>query len=197
MKIYNYKNYSEYHMAQKQAYLQKINNVWATEYEMKLVARHIKANMPYAEFGLCHGVRNGYEVDKLYNLLQSTHNVAILGTELGGANHPKIIQWDFHNVMPTWFERANFIYSNSLDHSPYPYRALGAWFVCLRPGGYIYLQWSEEHNEHRSNKMDPFGATLGEYIEMCRGFTTNWEVLGLEDDKKLDKKLIILKKWKE
>ena len=48
---------------------------------------------------------------------------------------------DYHDEAPQWKHRADFIYSNSLDHSYDPDLALSRWISYLRPGGIVLIHW--------------------------------------------------------
>ncbi|MBK6621188.1 MAG: hypothetical protein IPG32_10020 [Saprospirales bacterium] len=46
-------------------------------------------------------------------------NCEVIGTEISdsASKFSHTIEWDFHEVKPEWIGRADFIYSNSFDHS--------------------------------------------------------------------------------
>ncbi len=116
------------------------------------------------KFGICHGTRSGNEQLWFSECLGA--EVSVIGTDIAeNANEiPKSIQWDFHEENPDWEGRADFVYSNSWDHSYNPGRAFKAWIKSLRPGGLLLIDWSQGHSEKGVTEMDPFGATL-EYLQ--------------------------------
>ena len=65
MKLYKHESYEEYRKIQEDCAINGENNVWVSDKELELLANHIVSNVPNAKFGLCHGVRNGYEVEHL------------------------------------------------------------------------------------------------------------------------------------
>lgn len=56
------------------------------------------------------------------------------------------------------FEGCDFIYSNSLDHSYDPEKALDAWMSCLTKNGVCIIEHSS--GDEKSTELDPFGAPL-------------------------------------
>tara|TARA_Y100000401_G_C8299579_1_gene213262 strand:- start:31 stop:762 length:732 start_codon:yes stop_codon:yes gene_type:complete len=93
-------------------------------------------------FGLCHGVRSGWENKTLGEQL----NCKVIGTEIGDKfGHPEItIQWDMHEIKDEWIGKCDVIYTNSFDHSYDPIYALNQWSKCLKKTGIIVTQFTEE-----------------------------------------------------
>lgn len=195
MKLYKYKSYDEYVKAQVDTNKKKIDRVFMEESVANLVANYVKTNIPLPKFGICHGVRNAWEVYKFRELL----NFEIIGTEISPSadKFRHTIQWDFHEVKPEWVGAVDFIYSNSLDHSYDPHTCLKKWISCLSPDGRCFIEWSLMSTEKpsiESMKADCFGATLEEYRtvllkdyvvkELPIQLKTKWiEDRGMKDDR--------------
>jgi len=50
------------------------------------------------------------------------------------------------------------VYSNSLDQSFDPQKALNTWLKQIKQGGYVIIEHSDQHGVVSSGKMDPFGV---------------------------------------
>ena len=76
------------------------------------------------EFGICHGTRRGKEQEWFRKYL----GCGVIGTEISDTveQFPHTIEWDFHETKAEWINSADFIYSNSLDHSYDPKKCLTA-----------------------------------------------------------------------
>ena len=46
---------------------------------------------------------------------------------------------------------------------------------CLKPSGCVILQWVKDHN--KGSKLDPFAATLGEYVDMIYNMNINIDTI--------------------
>jgi SAM-dependent methyltransferase len=146
-------DYQRYRDIQVLANKRKIHAVWEN---IRFLADYIRKFIPRPAFGLCHGTRRGMEQQWFRRYL----DCEVLGTEISDTarDFPDTIQWDFHEVKPEWLGAADFIYSNSLDHSYDPEKCLNAWVSCLRPDGILIVEHSTDHVEAR--ETDPFGAHL-------------------------------------
>ena len=166
--LYKYKSYDEYVKIQTKANKKKIKNTWAQPETLKLIGDYIVACIMRPTFGLCHGTRRGFEQDQLSKIC----GCDVLGTEISdtAGQFPNTIQWDFHEVREEWIGICDFIYSNSLDHSYDPRKALRAWLSCLKDDGILVIEWSEMVGKRgkKSNRVDPFfadGKTVMKMIE--------------------------------
>lgn len=165
MKIYKYENYNEYVKCQKQANERKKNNVWVVEENIKFLAEYLKPLLPI--FGLCHGVRQGHEVDWFAKYLPDCN---VFGTEIGEVRKQNIVQWDFNKYNTAWAGKFDFIYSNSFDHAFDPIVTLNVWAGQLIASGLIFLEYDkrQEHTGEISksvNKTDPVSITVDELVE--------------------------------
>ena len=130
-------------------------------YILKIPNKNIK--------GLCHGSRNGYEQNKFKQFLNSEN---IFGTDISetALNYDNSIVWDFHEIKKEWINEFDFVYSNSLDQSYNPKKALEVWLNQINDNGFIFVEISDQHNVHSSGKMDPFG------VEPEFSLSFNWMV---------------------
>jgi hypothetical protein len=64
-----FKSYDEYVAVQTETNRKKLTQIWVTKNELRKVARYIRAMLPNVERGICHGVRNAFEVEVLRDLL--------------------------------------------------------------------------------------------------------------------------------
>lgn len=163
MKLFKYNNYEEYVENQIKTNEKKLSRVWASDFSMKLIMKYIQKNIPNATMGLCHGVRNGWEVKRLRKLL----GIEVIGTDISptATRFENVIQWDFHDVKPEWINSIDFIYSNSFDHSYKPSECLDQWMSCIKKTGRCFIEWSINHS-HGGSPVDCFGATLEEYKKL-------------------------------
>ena len=165
MKLYKHKDYNEYKDAQIKKNISKINVKWVKVKELTFISTHIKNNIPNINFGICHGVRNGFEVDQFRKFL----NINIIGTEISATakRFKNVINWDFHDVKDEWLRKTDFIYSNSFDHSYDPKLCLDRWMSCIKKDGICYIH--QTITEKRCNTVDSadcFAATEQEYEKL-------------------------------
>jgi len=137
---------------------------WISELEMKVLLNYIKKHIPQAKFGICHGVRNGWEVRKFKKSL----GIEVIGTEISetATQFPNVIQWDFHNVKKEWLNKTDFIYSNSLDHSYNPEHCLKQWLKCLSPDGLCFIEWTSSHSRAVSWNAEKIINKVGKVKEI-------------------------------
>jgi hypothetical protein len=163
MKYIKSKSYDAYVKAQTERNKEKINAVWIQDTEIKEIVNYIKDHKFEFHKGVCHGVRNGYEVKQFRALL----NCDIIGTEISdtASQFENVIQWDFHNIKDEWIDNIDFIYSNSYDHSYDFEKCLDSWMKCLTSVGRCFLEHSNGHLEPSSG-ADCFGISKKELIEL-------------------------------
>ena len=157
VKIYKYKDYEEYKNTQIYWNKKKINHVWADKESLLLISNFINNNITKECInGLCHGSRNGFE-QEFFNT--NIKNSKTIGTDISEtANDFKnSVVWDFHEVKNDWINHFDFIYTNSLDQSYDPKKALTTWLGQINKNGYIFIEHTDQHSVRSSGKMDPFG----------------------------------------
>ncbi len=157
-KLYKYKNYSEYKNTQEYYNLKKIKHIWADSFNLKKIASFLNKNIKSKRLnGICHGTRNGFEQNHLMKLLK---NSKIIGTDISksATKFENSFVWDFHKVNKKWKNKFDFLYSNSLDQSYNPKKALETWIDQIKINGYMIIEHSEQHGVIAASKMDPFGV---------------------------------------
>ena len=122
-------NYQEYVQLQTSQNKRKLGAVWINDEEITQISQYIKELGLKINFGICHGARNGYEVRKFRESLNSDN---IIGTDISetAATIPNMIVHDFHETKPEWIDATDFIYTNSIDHCYDFDKALGSWMRC-------------------------------------------------------------------
>lgn len=172
MKLYKHNNYKEYVDSQIKTNKAKLNVVWVKLDEITILSEHINNNIPNIKVGICHGVRNGWEVKKLRELL----NVEVIGTEISDTSKKfkHVIEWDFHEVKPEWINYFDFIYSNSFDHTYDHNLCLNRWMSCLKETGICYIH--QTVSERKISKSDCLAASKQEYIDL---FNKNYKVVDM------------------
>ncbi len=152
-------DYAEYRKIQQEGNLRKIQQTWAMEENVEFLAGYIQGEIGAPTFGICHGTRRGEEQAWFRKYL----GCEVIGTEISDSakDFPHTVQWDFHEENPEWLNRADFVYSNSLDHSYDPQTCLNTWIDSLRVGGLCILEHDNFHHSARTqNELDPFGVDI-------------------------------------
>lgn len=179
MKILSFESYDEYKGVQVSANKLKFSQVYAEDPELKRIAAHFLKHGRREGLGLCHGVRNGYEVRKLRSLLPG---VNIIGTDISptAGQVENCIVWDMHEIKPEWAGAVDFMYSNSWDHAYDPNLLFARWSESLAPGGRLYLSYTDLHSERGVNentKIDVFGCSLDELVRIVQPWLVLDEIL--------------------
>lgn len=153
-------DYARYQNIQEEGNKRKINMVWVNKDLVKYLSELLKSNIGDVKNGLCHGTRRGKEQEWFRDNLGAD----VIGTEISSTatDFPNTIQWDFHETKPEWIGVTDFIYSNSWDHSYDPEKMFTSWMSCLRPGGWIILEYTRQHWPDHSGELDPFGISIDE-----------------------------------
>jgi hypothetical protein len=161
-------DYERYKQVQQEGNLQKLENNWVLEGNIKFLSDYLKNTISPISFGICHGTRRGNEQKWFRDCL----HCEVIGTEISdsASQFPHTIQWDFHKSNPDWLGKADFIYSNSFDHSFNPEACLNTWIDSLKIGGLCILEHSNLHAPEGANELDPFGAE----IEIMPYLITKW-----------------------
>lgn len=157
--LFRYRDYAQYRDTQVKANHLKLDWVSVKRGNIAFLADWLKDKVGRApQFGLCHGTRQGLEQEWFREALPGCE---VIGTEISdtASQFPHTVQWDFHEVKPEWLGAADFIYSNSFDHSFDPEKCINAWMSCLRPEGVCILEHGSTH-EAGARAMDPFSARI-------------------------------------
>jgi hypothetical protein len=149
--------YDEYKKIQTAGNKRKIDYVFESEENVKMLSSYLAKNLSGIKFGLCHGTRRGKEQEWFRKYL----NAEVIGTEISdtATTFPNTIQWDFHDVKNEWIGNVDFIYSNSLDHSYDARYCLKQWFSCLRKNGICIINGTTSNSPWSTDRLDPFGYT--------------------------------------
>ena len=164
MKLHKYENEEEYKKIQSAAAIRKSHCIWVDAEELDKISEVVREKNVNVSQGICHGVRNGFEVEYLRKKLCNN----IFGTEISSLANDceNIIEWDFHHTKDEWINNIDFIYSNSFDHSHDPSACLDTWMSCLSQNGICFIHWSRYHTSEFANELDCFGANIEEYTQM-------------------------------
>ena len=158
VKIYKYESYEEYKKTQIYFNKKKIEKIWADEINLKIVSDFLKSNIEISKIqGLCHGSRNGFEQNFFNKELKHSK---VIGTDISdtAANYENSVVHDFHEEKKEWINKFDFIYTNSLDQSYNPQKALRIWLNQIKKDRFLIIEHSDQHGVMSSGKMDPFGV---------------------------------------
>ncbi len=173
--LHKYNSYDEYVEIQKFTNKRKLDRVWADDKTLQIVADRVKENIPenknYFLNGICHGSRNGYEVNKLNERLNTSE---VIGTDISetAKDYKNLVVWDFHKVNPDWNKKFDFVYTNSLDQAQQPFEAIKTWLGQLKKDGILFIEHSRTHHGVDGvTDYDPFGV-LPEFMPyaLCEEF---------------------------
>jgi hypothetical protein len=153
---YGTDGYEKYRRTQILHNKRKINQVWADEETLGIIASYIKTHVPVVRAGICHGTRRGYEQAEFSRQL----GCPVIGTEISdsASQFANTVQWDFHEQKDEWRNRFSFVYSNSIDQAFEPQKALSTWAAQLEESGLLFLDHTMLHSAAGASEMDPFGA---------------------------------------
>jgi hypothetical protein len=154
---YNHQSYNEYVDAQVAKNVRKIGSVWTRKKDVKMLSEEMLSN---AKFGICHGARNGREVE----WFRKFTNAEVIGTDISytATRFPNMIQKDFHETEEEWIGACDFIFSNALDHSHKPEECAKTWLSCLNKEGVCIVEWWP--SEEPVDAADCLSASLDEYV---------------------------------
>lgn len=155
-RLLHFETYDDYRAAQIETNHAKAENVWVSDRELMLLADYVRRNIKDARRGVCHGVRTGYEVERLRELLE----IDVIGTEIADSDAPHVVRCDYHDRRDEWIGAFDFVYSNSWDHSYDPDLMLERWLESLTPAGRLFLEWTPYHEPASVGGADCFGATI-------------------------------------
>ena len=72
-----------------------------------------------------------------------------------------------HQRRSDWLQRADFVYSNALDHAYDPKLVIRRWCEQLADGGAVLIEWSEHsHGVAHRSVTDTFGASYNSLRNM-------------------------------
>ena len=158
VKIHKYKDYNEYRETQIFYNKKKIDKVWADEITLEKISDLLKDRIKTSIIkGICHGSRNGFE-QNFFN--EKKDGFEVIGTDISDTakDYKDSVVHDFHNEKKEWINNFDFVYSNSLDQSFDPKKALEVWLNQIKEKGFVIIEHSDQHGVISSGKMDPFGV---------------------------------------
>ena len=158
VKIHKYKDYNEYRETQIFYNKKKIDKVWADEITLEKISDLLKDRIKTSIIkGICHGSRNGFE-QNFFN--EKKDGFEVIGTDISDTakDYKDSVVHDFHNEKKEWINNFDFVYSNSLDQSFDPKKALEVWLKQIKEKGFVIIEHSDQHGVISSGKMDPFGV---------------------------------------
>lgn len=140
----------------------KIGQVWTSEDSLLFISRWLQERGFVPRLIICHGTRNGFE----QRIFSNFFHCEVIGTEISptATQFPMTVQADFHEARTEWAGKADLVYSNSLDHSYDPAKALRAWAESVRDGGVIVLEKASDSDPRGVSDLDPFGITLADLV---------------------------------
>ncbi len=172
MEQHEFQTDRQYLRAQRVVTLQKIkkpfNRVFTSEKVVGAIYDHCREDPLFlVQKGLCHGVRNGGELDLFEAVFPVAHWI---GTEIVKelCDDKRVIQADFSKFCEEWLGAFDLIYSNSFDHARRPEETLEVWLKQLKSRGWLCIEWTRWHAKLGTgrNKADCFAAERKEYREM-------------------------------
>ena len=172
MKVFKYKNYAHYKKSQIDANIKKLNSVWAGIECIKCIQAYVET----ADKILCHGVRNGKELEFFDEVYNPSH---IVGTDISPTVNEiekyEVYQTDFHDPIK-YIDYFDIVYTNSFDHSYAPRVALKTFNDQLKIGGHLVIELPLGV-DNNSTEMDPLEIERKEYIELLNEI--DHEVIGI------------------
>tara|TARA_Y100001954_G_scaffold238463_1_gene306194 strand:+ start:153 stop:728 length:576 start_codon:yes stop_codon:yes gene_type:complete len=161
MKLWKYKNYEEYVRVQTEGNISKLKNVWADQKVFDIIAKY----KPDAKDIICHGTRNGAELDMFKKAIPSLYY--IVGTEIShtAKQFPNTIQHDFHEQIASYVNKFDIVYSNSLDHSYDPFKALKTWTDQVNKDGMLCIELATGA-ENKMRELDPLEISPKELTQI-------------------------------
>jgi len=161
MKLWKYKNYEEYVKVQTEGNVAKLKNVWANQ----IVFDYIAEMKSDAKDIICHGTRNGAELDMFKKAIPSLYY--IVGTEIShtAKQFPNTIQHDFHKQIPSYVNKFDIVYSNSIDHSYDPYLSLKTWTEQVNQNGLLCIELATG-TENVMRQLDPLEVSPEELTDL-------------------------------
>ena len=158
--LHEYSSYEEYKEIQVSQNLMRLEKVWADQASLRALSEYLNTahGKSNSVTGICHGARNGFEVD-LFQRLVGTDS-QIIGTDIShtAAQYKDLVVWDFHDENPDWVGKFDFVYTNALDQSWKPKAAISTWLNQLKPNGCLVVDMTIEHGPDGANSADPFGV---------------------------------------
>jgi len=147
MELYPHTNYRRYVKWQRLLTEKKTEHgtklrSWVDEAMINNINRLIHIHTREIKNIVCHGCRNGLEV----NLLQDINpGVIVYGTDIYNEAYMYDRKYfrniDFDTIPEEWLGYFDVVYSNSIDHSRDPVKTLTLWGMELKDSGICYVSF--------------------------------------------------------
>ena len=183
---------------QKEFNILKEENIFESHETLYKLSNYIKSKLPKISLtGICHGIRNGYEVFEFRNNLDTKE---IFGTDIHfnhRNNDPYFFKLDFHESVSKWDNKFDFVYTNSLDHAHDPLKCLKSWCQSLKENGIIIINFTDAHTPAAAGEPEYFSFSIKSLINLISKNISNLKLIDILDydipQKYLNDDLI--KKW--
>ena len=181
MKIYSeYKNYQDYVDIQTETNKIKIGVTWVMPQEIESLCEYIVRevqlnNSSTNNHVMCHGARNGIEVEYFKKNLND--NWIVEGNDISEtASDYGLYQWDMQDYNKDWKRKFNIQYTNSFDHVYEPRRTIKSFLGQCAVGGSVYIQWTDNLN-NKPLPSDPLSISLEELEAMSKDYAQQVNIL--------------------
>ncbi len=175
MNLITHESYDEYVNIQRQLTAKRTDNgrnilTWVSEDMLSDINKVLHSYVSDIKTMVCHGCRNGFEVNILQNL---NPDAKVFGTDIYGLayryDRTYFREMDFDTVPEDWKEYFDVVYSNAIDHSRNPINTLLAWKSELKMNGvcFVAFHWSKRHG----TKADCFNLSFRKPIHEI------WEIV--------------------
>lgn len=161
-KEFDYLTYKESQIRKNKA---KINTIWVKDVELDLIISNVKG----VKSGICHGVRNYYEVDYFRNKLGGEWigtDISETVLEYGGIVH------DFNEPLDMKFD---LVYTNSIDHA-YSFKAT---FNNLLAQSIKYFALHLDLDHHKIDEADCLSINETEIKKMLKKRNLKYRVISI------------------
>ncbi|MCG7854197.1 MAG: hypothetical protein MIO92_16900, partial [Methanosarcinaceae archaeon] len=187
-------DYKEYRELQTKYNKKKIRDVWVQESTIQTIKEFTGDRQKI----LCHGTRNAAE-QRFF--LKHFPDAEVLGTEISdtAGQFQNTIEWDYHKIKEEWVGKWDIVYSNSLDHSHSPEKAIRSWLRSINDNGYVIIEWCGDNE--RKTGPDIFAASLDELKKLIEHRNTGGQIvhqinLKPKKEKYRYQALLFIKKYK-
>ncbi len=169
-----------YIQVQKEFNILKEDNIFESEETLYQLSDYIKLNTSSSLLnGICHGIRNGYEV---FEFRKNLNTKEIYGTDIHfneKNNDPYFIKLDFHEEVVEWKDKFDFVYTNSLDHAHDPLKCLKSWCHSLKDNGIIVINFTEAHTPAAAGDPEFFSFNVKSLVNLISNNISNLKLIDI------------------
>jgi len=170
-KVFVYESYDDYLKIQKNASLERVGITWTQKDKIAYLCKnYLSLKFKKIKSGICHGARKENEILWFKSALKGCD---VIGTDIidRASNTLGLVQWDFNKENKDWQKRFDFVFSNSLNHSPDPKTTLYAWISQIKLSGIIIVEFNPQI-ETTLNKVSCFTFSIADLINDVREWTS-------------------------